>query len=112
MFNDNEKFNLEYVIGLTHKQKTALPLLVKGGSNRKVGSLVGVNKNTISNWRKDPRFWNAEIKLGNQVYEETVRNIMYLSNKSVEILNELLDSEDPQFQFQVAKFVLNKNCKP
>ena len=112
MLNDNENFNLENVSGLSSKQKAALPLLVRGSSNREVARLIGVNKNTISNWRKDPRFWDAEIKLGNQFYIEAVRSFMYLNYKSVEVLNELLDSDHPQTRLQAAKFILNKNYLP
>ncbi len=112
MYYDYDEFNLENVRGLSSKQKEALPLLIHGGTNRGVAEIVGVNKNTISNWRKDPLFRDAEIEMATQHSAETARNFTYLSYKSVEILNELLDSDNPQLKFQVAKYILDKSRIP
>jgi hypothetical protein len=80
-------------MNLTDKQIAALPLLVRGMSNRKVAERLEIHEGTVSNWKMQPEFTQALEQLQARMLNDVNLLLDPLVPKAFARLEQILDLE-------------------
>lgn len=94
---------------LTPKQTKALPLLAVGESAVEVSKRVKVSKQTISEWKHDPKFTDALEEVRRDAFSEANKALAGLALESVQTVKELMGSaESEQVRLRAAMYAIDK----
>ncbi len=92
---------------LKEQQMLAIPHIVAGKTDAEVAEIVGVSRETINRWRNHDSEFQTELRQSRQAQLDA--HLMTVSNvnkKAVNVLEELLDSEDEQVRLRAAMHLL------
>ena len=94
---------------LSYRQKRAATLLVAGFKTTHVATMVGVRRETIWAWKKQPRFAKRVEKLQADFLREVRRLVLPLMERAFKALDKMLNStNDRDIRFAIVKvFQLN-----
>ena len=91
---------------LTPEQLNAIDLLILGKTDKEVSELVGVRRETITKWHKNP-FFIAELNSRREVlWTDSKLRLRALASEAVEVLSNGLHSEDEKVAISAAVHIL------
>ena len=91
---------------LTPEQLNAIDLLILGKTDREVSELVGVRRETITKWHKNP-FFIAELNSRREgLWTDSKLRLRALASEAVEVLSNGLHSEDEKIAISAAVHIL------
>jgi len=96
---------------LTDKQRSLIPLIIQFGDIERACKEANVSKGSYYKWLELPAFKNELETQRTNVYKDSLWQLKSLVNKSVSVLNELIDNKDDNMRFKVANSVLDKIVK-
>ena len=92
---------------LTPDQAAALELLLSGQTITAAAAAVGVARETVSRWRNDDPTFQAAFNAAIQsAYEANQKKLIDARAKALDLLAELVDSEDQAIAFKAAMALL------
>ncbi|VGO12179.1 hypothetical protein PDESU_00730 [Pontiella desulfatans] len=91
---------------LTPRQERLLVELVKTPDIQAAAKAAEVGRTTVYRWLEQPEFAAELDRCRNQAMNEALCNIKSLSSKAVQVMQELLDSENHSVRRMVCKDVL------
>lgn len=93
--------------GLTDDQIRALPLIVEGNTDAEVAKVIGKTRETVNRWRNHDEDFKRELKTARNVYHDAqVAAVSARAQKAINVLDELLDSDDERIRLQAASLLL------
>lgn len=96
--------------GLTSKQLEAVELLLNGEYNKgEIAEIVGVHRNTITQWCKNDEFVAALKEREAEKNRQTLALLKSKSTRATEILMELAECSDKRVQMEAVKYILDRN---
>ena len=91
---------------LTPEQLNAIDLLILGKTDREVSELVGVRRETITKWHKNP-FFIAELNSRREaLWKDSKLRLRALATEAVNVLTNGLHSEDEKIAISAAVHIL------
>ncbi|MEI2761974.1 hypothetical protein [Methanothrix soehngenii] len=91
---------------LTPEQLNAIDLLILGKTDREVSELVGVRRETITKWHKNP-FFIAELNVKREeLWRDSKLRLKSLAHEAVNILTNGLHSSDEKIAITAAVHIL------
>jgi hypothetical protein len=88
---------------LSIEQENAVDLLVQGKSDREVGELVGVSRQTVTTWRNDNVVFVAALNARRQgLFGENIERLRWMLSKALDVIASGLESEDEKIRVQTA----------
>lgn len=105
---EQAEFDASYKV-LSDAQRTAIPLILSGETDRAVAEQVGVTRQTIAEWknRKDSEFAIILKAERNRVLTERRAAVSELQDKAIETLQDCLTSDDEKVRLKAATSVLS-----
>jgi predicted DNA-binding protein YlxM (UPF0122 family) len=96
--------------GLTDKQCQAVELLQTGDYTKiQIADMVGVHRNTITEWCKMDRFRAALKECADEKIQQTLNKLKSRSAMATDILWKLANSEDKRVAMEATKYILDRN---
>ena len=93
---------------LSQKQIKLIPLLITTGNIEKACSEAGISRNTYYLWIKDDDFKDELRSQMEGAYFDNVNGLKGLTCKAINVLGDLLNSDDEQVKVKVATTILDK----
>ncbi|MFZ2833018.1 MAG: hypothetical protein WAZ20_03785, partial [Methanothrix sp.] len=91
---------------LTPEQLNAIDLLILGKTDREVSEIVGVRRETITKWHKNP-FFIAELNVKREeLWRDSKLRLKSLAHEAVNILTNGLHSSDEKIAITAAVHIL------
>ena len=91
---------------LTPEQLNAIDLLILGKTDREVSEIVGVRRETITKWHKNP-FFTADLNTKREaLWEDSKLRLRALASEAVNVLTNGLHSEDEKIAISAAVHIL------
>jgi hypothetical protein len=91
---------------LTPEQLNAIDLLILGKTDREVAEIVGVRRETITKWHKNP-FFSVELSIRREVlWVDAKLRLKSLANEAVNVLTIGLHSSDEKIAITAAVHIL------
>ena len=91
---------------LTPEQLNAIDLLILGKTDREVAEAVGVRRETVTKWHKNP-FFSAELSVRREeLWVDAKLRLKALAHEAVNVLNRGLFSSDEKVAITAAVHVL------
>ncbi|HQB08175.1 MAG TPA: hypothetical protein PK712_09965, partial [Rectinema sp.] len=91
---------------LTPEQLNAIDLLILGKTDREVSEIVGVRRETITKWHKNP-FFTAELNVKREeLWRDSKLRLKSLAHEAVNILTNGLHSSDEKIAITAAVHIL------
>ena len=92
--------------GLTPEQRNAIDLLILGKTDREVAEIVGVRRETITKWHKNP-FFIAELNVKREeLWTDSKLRLKALAHEAVNTLTNGLHSSDEKVAITAAVHIL------
>ena len=92
--------------GLTPEQLNAIDLLILGKTDREVAEIVGVRRETITKWHKNP-FFTAELNVKREeLWTDSKLRLKALAHEAVNTLTNGLHSSDEKVAITAAVHIL------
>lgn len=92
---------------LSIEQENAVDLLIQGKSDREVGELVGVSRQTVTSWRLENNLFIAALNQRRaDLWGENVERLRYLLSEALDVVAAGLQSEDEKVKLSAAWGVL------
>jgi hypothetical protein len=92
---------------LSIEQANALEHLLQGQSDRAVAEALGVNRQTIWDWRNNDPLFIAELNRQRvEHWSEARERLKSLANRALDVVEQQLNSDDPRAALAAAKYVL------
>jgi hypothetical protein len=92
--------------GLTPEQLNAIDLLILGKTDREVSEIVGVRRETITKWHKNP-FFIAELNVKREeLWTDSKLRLKALAHEAVNVLTNGLHSSDEKVAITAAVHIL------
>jgi hypothetical protein len=92
---------------LSQEQQNALEHLLQGKSDAATAEAVGVARQTIWEWRNRNPVFIAELNSRRyELWDEARERLKALANRSLDVIERNLDSEDPKASLMAAQYVL------
>lgn len=93
--------------GLSITQALAIEELLLGKKDREVAEIVGVQRQTVNEWRNKNLLFAAELaRRRDEMYAEARGRLQALSEKAIDVLEEKLGCDDPKVAVQAAQLIL------
>lgn len=92
---------------LTPKQKEAVQLVSAGFTNTTIAETLGICNKTVIAWKRDPVFRHELAKTIDIDVELHNYAVKALYGKSIEVVNNLLESKNEQIRIQAAKLAFD-----
>jgi len=87
---------------LTPEQLNAIDLLILGKTDREVAEAVGVRRETVTKWHKNP-FFSAELSIRREVlWVDAKLRLKSLAHEAVNVLTRGLSSQDEKVAITAA----------
>jgi len=91
---------------LTPEQLNAIDLLILGKTDREVSETVGVRRETVTKWHKNP-FFSAELSIRREeIWADAKLRLKVLAHEAVNVLTRGLTSADEKVAIMAAVHVL------
>ena len=91
---------------LTPEQLNAIDLLILGKTDREVAEAVGVRRETVTKWHKNP-FFSAELSIRREeLWSDAKLRLKSLAHEAVNVLTRGLSSQDEKVAMTAAVHVL------
>jgi len=91
---------------LTPEQLNAIDLLILGKTDREVAEAVGVRRETVTKWHKNP-FFSAELSIRREeLWVEAKLRLRALAHEAVDVLNRGISSSDEKVAITAAVHIL------
>jgi hypothetical protein len=91
---------------LTPEQLNAIDLLILGKTDREVSEIVGVRRETITKWHKNP-FFTAELNVKrDELWTDSKLRLKALAHEAVNVLTNGLHSSDEKIAITAAVHIL------
>jgi len=90
------------------KKEKAIEALGHGLSITDASAKSGVTRKTVYRWLDDEGFKNSVLERQNQVLERVSRRLSALSLQSLEVLSELMESENENIRLKASSAVLSR----
>lgn len=92
---------------LSQEQMNAIEHLLQGKSDAATAEAVGVARQTIWEWRNRSPVFIAELNSRRyELWDEARERLKALANRSLDVIERNLDSEDPKASLMAAQYVL------
>jgi hypothetical protein len=92
---------------LSQEQVDAIDYLLKGQSDRAAAEAVGVDRQTIWDWRNNDPLFIAELNRQRvEHWSEAHERLKSLANRALDVVEQQLNSGDPKAALVAAKYVL------
>ena len=92
---------------LSHKQRTAVELLLRGLSDIEAAAQLGVDRGTVYRWRTRDEEFIAEMERQRQVlYQQSAQRLQAMFEPALDILHKQLTSGDPRLALRAAALLL------
>ena len=92
---------------LSIEQANAIEHLLQGQSDRTVAEVVGVSRQTVSEWKNHDPLFIAELnRQRSEMWREARERMKSLANRALDVVELHLDSDDPKAALAAAKYVL------
>jgi len=102
-----ELTNPDKIRQLSQEQMNAIDYLLKGQSDRAAAEAVGVNRQTIWDWRNNDPLFIAELNRQRvEHWSEARERLKSLANRALDVVEQQLNSSDPRAALAAAKYVL------
>ncbi|MCU0637024.1 MAG: helix-turn-helix domain-containing protein [Methanothrix sp.] len=102
-----ELTNPDKIRQLSQEQMNAIDYLLKGQSDRAAAEAVGVNRQTIWDWRNNDPLFIAELNRQRvEHWSEARERLKSLANRALDVVEQQLNSDDPRAALAAAKYVL------
>ncbi len=92
---------------LNENQLLAVQLVAQGRSGKEIAEKLLVSEETVSRWKKLPKFIASVNEILHQLREITQQKMRNLVLKSLDILEEELDQPESKIKHQIALKILN-----
>ena len=93
--------------GLNDDQVRAIPLIIEGKTDAQVGDVLGKRRETINRWRNQDKLFIKELKVAREAYlDAQITALSAATPKVINVLQDLLDSEDEKIRMQAATHLL------
>jgi len=91
---------------LTPEQLNAIDLLILGKTDREVSEIVGVRRETVTKWHKNP-FFSAELSIRREeLWVDAKLRLKSLAHEAVNVLTKGLSSADEKVAITAAVHIL------
>ncbi|MEI2763277.1 MAG: hypothetical protein V9E95_13735 [Methanothrix soehngenii] len=91
---------------LTPEQLNAIDLLILGKTDREVAEAVGVRRETVTKWHKNP-FFSAELSIRREeLWSDAKLRLKSLAHEAVNVLTRGLSSQDEKVAITAAVHIL------
>jgi hypothetical protein len=91
---------------LTPEQLNAIDLLILGKTDREVSELVGVRRETVTKWHRNP-FFTADLNVKREaLWKDSKLRLRALASEAVNVLTNGLHSEDEKIAISAAVHIL------
>ena len=91
---------------LTPEQLNAIDLLILGKTDREVAEIVGVRRETVTKWHKNP-FFSAELSIRREeLWVDAKLRLKSLAHEAVNVLTKGLSSRDEKVAITAAVHIL------
>ena len=91
---------------LTPEQLNAIDLLILGKTDREVAEAVGVRRETVTKWHKNP-FFSAELSIRREeLWSDAKLRLKSLAHEAVNVLTRGLSSQDKKVAITAAVHIL------
>ena len=102
-----EPTNPDKIRQLSQEQMNAIDYLLKGQSDRAAAEAVGVNRQTVWDWRNNDPLFIAELNRQRvEHWSEARERLKSLANRALDVVELQLNSSDPKAALAAAKYVL------
>ena len=92
---------------LKDQQLLAIPLIVAGKSDAQVAEAVGVARETVNRWRNHDEDFQNELSQSRRAHiNARISALSSVNTKAIEVLENLLDSDDEQTRLRAAMHLL------
>jgi hypothetical protein len=92
---------------LSQEQMNAIDYLLKGQSDRAAAEALGVDRQTIWDWRNNDPLFIAELNRQRvEHWSEARERLKSLANRALDVVEQQLNSGDPKAALAAAKYVL------
>ena len=92
---------------LRDQQLLAIPLIVAGKSDAQVAEAVGVARETVNRWRNHDFDFQRELRESREAHLDShMMALTRVNKKAVDVLENLLDSDDEQIRMRAAMHLL------
>ena len=92
---------------LKDQQLLAIPLIVAGKSDAQVAEAIGVARETVNRWRNHDEDFQNELSQSRRAHiNARISALSSVNTKAIEVLEELLDSDDEQTRLRAAMHLL------
>ena len=92
---------------LSQEQQNAIEHLLQGKSDRAVADVVGVSRQTVSEWKNHDPLFIAELnRQRSEIWQEARDRLKSLANRALDVVELQLDSGDPKAALAAAKYIL------
>ena len=92
--------------GLSQKQATALPHLLKPGSLADQARNAGIGRTTLHRWLRDDNFRRSLEQLREDALRLAESELQAMSYRAAAVIREALHDEDPDIKFRAAQAAL------
>ncbi len=96
---------------LSPRQLQILPHLLSSPSYEEAARRSGISSKQIHSWLKQPQFMEQLKKLRNDAFSNALLLLKFSTQKAVETLLMLLDSDDPRIQLLASEKILSNAFK-
>jgi len=91
---------------LTPEQLNAIDLLILGKTDKEVSNLVGVRRETVTKWHRNP-FFTAELNSRREaLWTDSKLRLRALASEAIEVLSDGLHHEDMKIAISAAVHIL------
>ena len=85
----------------------AIPHIVAGKSDAQVADVVGVARETVNRWRNHDEDFQNELYQSRRAHiNARISALSSVNTKAIEVMEELLDSDDEQIRMRAAMHLL------
>ena len=92
---------------LKDQQLLAIPLIVAGKSDAQVAEAIGVARETVNRWRNHDFDFQRELRQSREAHLDShMMALTRVNKKAVDVLENLLDSDDEQIRLRAAMHLL------
>ena len=92
---------------LNENQLLAVQLVAQGRSGKEIAEKLSISEETVSRWKKLPKFIASVNEILHQLREITQQKMRNLVLKSLDILEEELGQPESKIKHQIALKILN-----
>ena len=92
--------------GLSVEQLNAIDALVTGATDIEAAERVGVSRQTIWEWKRNPLFLATLNQRRQELWEPQIERLRGLVSKAITVLEQTLESDDEKLRLQAAVQVL------